>query len=149
MKKIPGWYADCPYCRAKEAIRYREGAKSYKCSKCRKQLKVSDLAGKINIKDYLNIRLVKERLFQHALDGYQRQGRGAIVLDLNLWPGVIKTYYLPDTLAQMTIGWPDEEVSRLIQNYYPEAEFIVYTYKEDSYSPDDWHQLWVGPGGKG
>jgi hypothetical protein len=71
-----------------------------------------------------------ERIAAVSWDGYQKSGRGVVLIDgdvldeQNLHVGPLT--YLSDTEAQETRGgWPTEEVAGIVRVYDPEGEVIV------------------------
>ncbi|MEO7909339.1 MAG: hypothetical protein ABIV47_06780 [Roseiflexaceae bacterium] len=82
--------------------------------------------------DHTYLRLIAHRLAVIAHAGYQREGRGAVVLGLPRNPtGRANTaealpYYLPQSNAQLAgTGAPAPKLWQAVETYNPLLEFIV------------------------
>jgi hypothetical protein len=82
--------------------------------------------------DQLYLRLISGELASIARAGYQRAGRGAVVigwlgLDLRRTKGAGgPAYYLSEAQAQaLGAGWPAPEIAAVIHAYDPQREFVV------------------------
>jgi hypothetical protein len=82
--------------------------------------------------DQLYLRLISGELAVIAREGYQRAGRGAVVIG---WFGVdlrrtnragVPAYYLSAAQAQaIGAGWPAPEIAAVIHTYDPQREFVA------------------------
>jgi len=72
-------------------------------------------------------------LLAQAWDGYQRVGRGAVIVDADRavpdpdWPGGITPglYVSRKMLGEAGMDWPDTDIKRMVREYDPDKEIVV------------------------
>lgn len=147
--KEHGWEADCPACQDSQVLKWQKGATSYTCPTCGATFPQPELVKMMTLSDYLNYQPIRREIFKHAQEGFQKDGRGVVVLMIEGYPKMNpQTKYLPASLVEERLGWPDETIAGWVYAYDPSAEAIIHIMGNDG-SVESWQRFWVGPGAQG
>ena len=87
-------------------------------------------------------------LFREGWQGYQRHGRGAVILDDRAGDlaqscserELKRTYYSNQQAVSSNNGWPNKEIRKLVRDYNPRKQIVCVFLLPDNYCAG--YRLW-------